>query len=57
MTEDRRTHDRCILCGGQKIDMQFKGELLRVCLICGRKFPAQRESDRQEFHKKVDAWQ
>lgn len=59
MTEhyERRTHDRCPFCNGKEIDMQFRGKLLRVCLICGKEHPAQRESDRAEFQKKVDSWQ
>lgn len=53
---DRREVDRCKHCQSVFVSMRLSPlpnvrSLVKVCNVCGSEYPAQRETDREEFRK------
>lgn len=44
MDNERRQSNRCVYC--QKVGMLYRDDGMIMCSICGNKFPAKREEDK-----------
>jgi DNA-directed RNA polymerase subunit RPC12/RpoP len=51
MRIERRKENRCKYCGGMELRMESKGKIMKICLICGKDFEANRAGDLAEFNK------
>ena len=56
MTEERRSKNCCMFCGGEELKFHDGEDLKIICLICGQDFVACRAEDYHRFHREADIW-